>query len=391
MIIQENAFLKNATLIANGHPLHLKSCDAIIEDNRVIQISDFIPDFPEALPLFTGSDENPIYLSPGWRDDFSILSDPGREDKETYGQWVDAAKMGGFHFNTVLPDTLPVPDNGNMVSGLLQKHVDHKNELKIIGALTHNNNGVQLAELRDMMQNGCTVFSHGFRPSVSANVMRTALEYLQGTGAVICVIPFDARLASHGQIHEGNISVFTGMKGIPDLAESIIVHRDAEFALKTGTHVHFTGISCEKSVQIIKNAKVLGAPVSASVFASHLVYTDQDLKTFNTYLKSMPPFRSESDRYALINGILDGTLEGIVSGHNPSTMDDKKVEFTTAAFGMSTLPVTFEHAWNALVKPNYMRPEKLISMFTSGVRALSGNTQSVYKTLDRVSVWQDRK
>lgn len=388
MIIQDTAFLKNATLIAKEHPLHLKSCDAVIIESRLIEISDLISDPPVELPHFTGSNQNPIYLSPGWRDDFSIVSDPGKEDKETFQQWLESARMGGFYFNTILPDTLPVPDNGNMVSGLLQKHADNKTELQIIGALTHNNNGTQLAELRDMMQHGCKVFSHGFRPSVSAKVMRTALEYLQGTGAVVCVIPFDAEIAANGQIHEGSISVYTGMKGIPDLAESTIVHRDAEFALKTGTHVHFTGISCEKSVQIIKNAKQLGAPVSASVFASHLFYTDQDLNSFNTYLKSMTPFRSESDRYALINGIMDGTIDGIVSGHNPSTIDDKKVEFTAAAFGMSTLSLTFELAWNALVKAKYMAPEKLIAMFTTGVSTLSGNTKTDFNHLDRVSVWQ---
>jgi dihydroorotase len=391
MIIQDNAFLKHATLIAEGHPLHLKSCDAVVMDSRLIQIGDQLPEPPKTLPQFTGSAQNPLYISQGWKDGFSLITDPGREDKETFQQWVANARMGGFQYNTILPDTHPVPDNGDMVRGLLNRNTDNNPELQIIGALTHNNQGIRLAELRDMMQQGCKIFSHGFRPSVSASIMRTALEYLQGTGAIVCVIPFDEQLTANGQIHEGNISVHTGMKGIPDLAESIIVHRDAAFALKTGTHVHFTGISAAQSVQMIKNAKALGAPVSASVFASHLYYTDRDLTTFNTHLKSMPPCRSESDRYALIQGILEGTIDGIVSGHNPSTIEEKKVEFTAAAFGMSTLSITFDLAWKALVKANYMTPEKLITLFTKGVSELSGNKQTAIKTLDRVSVWQENK
>jgi dihydroorotase len=391
MIIHGNAFLKNIVLVAEGHPLHLQICDARIRNNTLEALAHQLTPLPEDIEnTIEGSEHEPIYLSAAWRDGFSLITDPGREDKETLTEWLASAQSGGFRYNTILPDTHPVPDNGDMIRGFVTKPIFNAHPVQIIGALTRDNKGTQLAELRDMMQQGCKVFSHGFRPAISAQMMRNALEYLQGTDACILVIPFDGPLTAQGQMHEGSFSVQTGLKGIPTIAETAVIHRDCALALQTGTHVHFTGISSAESVRMIYDAKQKGAPVSASVFATHLFYTDQALLNFNTHLKLIPPLRSESDRYALIQGLLEGVIDGIVSGHSPSTPEEKKVEFPAASFGSATMAETFSLAWRALVHTNKMQPAQLIRFFTQGIPMITGSASQSLALQDTVSVWHDR-
>lgn len=313
------------------------------------------------------------YLSPAWMDLFSVVTDPGYEWKESRNEWARQAAEGGFGSCLIIPETNPAADRGEMVRSLLQFPNPYRIETQVAAAVTSGKSGKQLAELRDASSAGARIFSEGLRPSLSAARMRIALEYLKSFDGCMMVFPLDGEMAESGQIHEGKSSLTTGLNGIPSLAESLLVYRDSELARITGTPVHFCGISCADSVEIIRKAKTTGAPVTASVFASHLMFTESETESFDASWKIMPPLRSEQDRAALRKAVADGTIEGIASGHVPTAPEEKNLEFPYAAFGRRGLTTCFDLAWEALVKTGLMEPAALVSRLVAFPRQLTGS------------------
>lgn len=311
------------------------------------------------------------YLSPAWMDLFSVVTDPGFEWKESREEWARQAARGGFGSCLIIPETTPAADRGEMVRSLLQYPNLYGVETQVAAAVTSGKSGKQLAELRDAWSAGACIFSEGLKPSLSAARMRIALEYLKSFDGSVMVFPLDGGMAENGQIHEGKSALATGLTGIPSLAESLLVYRDSELARITGTPVHFCGISCADSVEIIRKAKATGAPVTASVFATHLVYTETETETFDSSWKIMPPLRSAHDREVLRQAVVEGTLDGIASGHVPCAPEEKNLEFPYAAFGRRGLETCFDLAWESLVTTGLMQPAALVSRFVTFPRQLT--------------------
>lgn len=361
----------------------IQMLDIRIRQGKIIQASPHLTEEDQESVLSTAPGES-WYASPAFMDLFSVITDPGFEWKETHQQWAEQAGAGGFSDALVIPETSPVPDRGEVVRALLSRNSGLKSTMWIAGALTAGKNGKQLAELQDMYTAGVRIFTDGLKPSLPSARKRTGLEYLKGFSGKMMVFPQDAGLSENGQIHEGKSALFTGLHGIPSLAESLMVYRDSELALLTGTHIHFCGISCLESVDILRAAKQKGAPVSASVFTPHLYYTESSTESFESVYKVLPPFRSEEDRLALIDAVAEGIIEGLASGHVPFSVEEKELEFPYASFGMRNLKSSFSIAWNMLVHSGKMSPAGMVQRFVEFPRKFT----DVPVSEDFVTLWK---
>jgi dihydroorotase len=233
-------------------------------------------------------------------------------------------------------------------------------------------------------QTGITVFGDGIKPLSNSDRYMKILQYLQKFNGILFDHAYDPLLAIFGQMHEGEVSTKLGMKGIPNLAEDVAIQRNLEIIRYTGGRVHFQTLSTAKGVELIRNAKKEGLAVSADVSIYQLIFRDEDLMAFDSNLKVKPPFRSNADRIALIEGLKDGTIDAIVSNHQPQDFDSKFAEFDLAAFGMAGLQAFLP----ALVKlSNELGWELLIQKITSGPAGVLGLTSDDWTIFDPNETW----
>jgi len=221
----------------------------------------------------------------------------------------------------------------------------------------------------DLQQAGAVAYSDD-RGSISTELMCRALEYSQSVDGRLMVLPFDRGVNGNGQMNESLVSVSLGMKGIPNLAEDIRVQRDIELLRYCGGRIHFMLISSARSVEYIRKAKREGLNVTCSVAAHQLMFSDDSLKSFDSNLKVLPPFRSKEDRKAIIAGLKDHTIDAIVSDHSPEDVEHKIREFEDANFGISSIESTFCTAFTALEKQ--MSVNEIIEKFTTGPERVLG-------------------
>ena len=357
--------LKSALIHDPTSPLHGKKRDVLLQGNRLISIATEINDSKAT----TVSGKNCI-VSRGWTDLTARCGEPGAEYKEDFRSLVKAARRGGYARIGLLPSTSPVMDNKSAVR-FAKDHSESGIEILPIGALSQKSEGRQLSEMFDMQQAGAIAFSDD-RAAISTELLSRALEYSRNLSGLIMVLPWDRGLNGNGQMHEGPISVSLGMKGIPSVAEEIRIQRDIELLRYCGGRLHFMLISTARSVELIRKAKRDGLNVSCAVAAHQLLFTDEQLTTFDSNFKVIPPFRSKEDRKALIAGLKDGTIDAIVSDHCPEDIEHKVREFEDANFGISSIESTFCAAFTALEK--YMSAEEIIEKFTTGPERVLGLT-----------------
>jgi len=355
--------LKSALIYDPTSEHHGKKRDVLLQGNRVISISTDIQDTRAKTIQAKGR-----LVSRGWTDLTARSGEPGAEYKEDLSSLKEAARRGGFARVAVLPSTHPVVDNKSAIHFLLQ-HSEASLSLLPIGALSQNMEGKQLAEMYDMREAGAIAFNDD-RGNISTELMCRALEYSRNLHSLIMVMPWDRGLNGNGQMHEGPVSVWLGMKGIPNQAEEIRVQRDIELLRYCGGRLHFMLISSARSVELIRKAKRDGLQVTCAVAAHQLLFTEEHLTGFDANYKVIPPFRSKEDRKALIAGLKDGTIDAIVSDHCPEDIEHKVREFEDANFGISSIEASFCTAFTALEK--HMSPEEIIEKFTTGPEQILG-------------------
>ena len=296
-------------------------------------------------------------LIPGIVDMRVFVGEPGYEYKENFRTLSNAALSGGVTSVVSMPNTSPVIDNVSMVDFLKRRGRD-KAKINIYPAasLTKNIEGKQMTEFGLLKRKGIIAFTDGLKTVQNPQVMSRIMNYAGESGALIMQHAEDNILSAGGLINEGEISTRLGLKGIPFLAEKIIVERDLSFLEEYHCRYHISQISSGKTLSTIKRAKEEGKIFSTGVSINNLSLNENDIGDFRTFLKLSPPLRTEQDRLSLINAIDEGLIEVIVSDHKPEDEESKRLTFAQAATGATgietLLPLALELFHNGSLKLN---------------------------------------
>ncbi|MEZ4987941.1 MAG: dihydroorotase, partial [Saprospiraceae bacterium] len=283
---------------------------------------------------------------------------------------AQAAKAGGFVQVGIRPESLPVVHDKSGINYLLTQGKKAGIHLLPLGAVSRDLAGKDIAELWDMSEAGAVAFTDGVHGIQHAGLMVRALLYVKAFDGVVFNQPLDKTIAGSGQMHEGQASTMMGTKGIPSIAEEVMVARDLQLLAYTESRLHFSHIATAGAVEQIRKAKAAGLRVTASVAALNLLLSDEALSDFDSHLKVLPPLRHETDRLALIAGLQDGTIDCISSNHTPLEVELKALEFAYADFGAEMLETAFGCAATAL--RDHLAQEAIIACFTTGPRKILG-------------------
>ena len=336
-----NVILKQAKIIDPSSPFHLQTMDLKIENGTITAIEKEITNSTD----FELVEVPNLHLSQGWMDPSVSFGEPGYEERETIENGLKLASKSGFTAVALQPNSYPVIDNQSQIRFVLDKARNQATTLYPIGALTRGSEGVDLAELFDMKNAGAIAFGDYKKALQNANLQKIALQYVQDFDGLVIAFCQDSSLKGSGIANEGIISTRLGLKGIPALAEELHVARNLFLLEYTGGKLHIPTISTQGSIKLIKEAKAKGLQVSCSVTVHNLVLIDEVLTGFDTRYKVSPPLREEATRKALIESVLDGTIDCITSDHNPLDLEHKKLEFDLAKDGT----IGLESAFGALL------------------------------------------
>ena len=282
-----------------------------------------------------------LVLSPGWFDMRVSLRDPGFEHKEDIVSGCQAAAYGGFTEIACLPNTNPVIQTKDVIAYIKNKCADNLVEVYPIAGISVDNKGLELTEMIDLHHAGAVAYSDGEKPVWHTDVLVRALQYIRLFDGVLINHAEDMQLTQSGCMNEGKMSTMLGMKGMPKIAEELMIARDIKLLEYTESRIHFSHISTAGSVSLIKSAKAKGLHVTCDIAAHQIAFDDTALSTFDTNFKVNPPFRNKEDIRALWKGLADGTIDAIVSDHSPQDEESKKLEFDLAEFGIIGLETAF--------------------------------------------------
>jgi dihydroorotase len=321
--------IKSAKIIDLTSVYHNQVHDVLIKSGR---ISEIAPSITEQDKIKTIKVEG-LHLSPGWMDIGVQTGDPGLEHREDLQTVTAAAAAGGFTAIACQPNTVPVIQTQSDILYVRNQSRESVVDCYPLGAVSHDCKGEEITEMIDMTKAGAIGFTDGKHAIQHPGILLRALQYVKTFYGLIINQPLEATIASNGMLHEGIVSTSLGMKGIPSIAESLMVQRDLQLLEYTDSRLHLANISCAESVELVRQAKAKNLHVTASVPILNLIFDDTALEHFDSNLKVLPPLRSKSDRAALKAGLLDGTIDMISANHVPIEEEGKKLEFPYASFG----------------------------------------------------------
>jgi dihydroorotase len=351
--------LKQGTVVDPSQNLNAKM-DILIEDGFICAVKKSITCKVDVTYDCTGK-----IVAPGFIDMHVHLREPGFEEKETIKTGSKAAVAGGFTSIACMANTNPVADDVAIIKHI--REVSERNKIVNvlpIGACTIGLEGQHITQMGEMQRFGAVAFSDDGKPIANAQVMRKVLEYAGMFKAIVISHSEDMALAGHGSMNEGVLSTKLGLPGIPRAAETTMIARDIELAKNFGA-VHIAHISTKESVDLIRQAKKIGAPITCETAPHYLALTEDAVDGYNTNAKMNPPLRTEADRLALIDGLKDGTIDIIATDHAPHTYDNKNVEFNLAANGIVGLETSIPLVYTKLVKTKLITLDKMVELMST--------------------------
>ncbi len=362
--------IKKTTIADPNSPHNGQTTDILIENGSIKAIGN--NQNADNAEVINATD---TYTSVGFMDMRAHFADPGFEHREDIFSGCKAAAAGGFTGVAVLPSTNPPVHSKSEVEYVANKAKGQLTSVYPIGSITHNREGKEIAEMYDMHTAGAVAFTDGNRAISDSGLMHRAMLYAKGFNGLLCVHAQDAGLSLGGQMNEGEMAVHLGMKGIPNLAEQIMVKRDIELAKYNNAKIHFSHVSTVEAVELIRQAKKDGLKVTADVSIAHLVWDDTALEEYDTNYKLTPPLRTKTDQQALIEGLKDGTIDAICSDHNPQEAESKVVEFEYAESGITGLQTFLPLAlqlkntlgWDKLINAITHQPRKILGIEASSI------------------------
>lgn len=359
-------------LIKNGRVItknkELIGYDILIDNDKIVSVAKSINNSADEIIDATGK-----VVFTGFVDMHTHLREPGLEYKETIESGTRAAASGGYAAVCCMPNTNPVCDNISTVEFILQKGAKAGySRVYPIGSITKGLKGEELSEMARMKNAGIVAVSDDGCPVSNGNVMRNAIEYAKGHDILVISHCEDKDIVCGGVVNEGYNSTYTGLRGINRTAEEVMVAREGALSETLDARVHIAHASTEGSVAIIKFYKERGARLTAETCPHYFSLTDDEILTFDTASKVNPPLREEKDRLAIIKGLQDGSLDVIATDHAPHHIDDKMVEYNSAAFGISGIETAYAVSNTYLVKEGHIDNVKLNNLMSLRPREILG-------------------
>jgi dihydroorotase len=342
--------------------------DLYVAEGKIVDPANYPKDFP-----WTKIDAQGLIILPGLTDMHVHLREPGESRKETIRTATMAAAAGGITTVVAMPNTIPPADHPDTIAWI-RKKVEKEALVKVYptGCLTEDRLGEKLAPFQSLIQAGAIALTDDGSCVQNARIMRRAMEYASVLGVPILDHCEDTALSDGGVMNEGLWSTLLGLPGWPSIAEELIVSRDILLCEKTGAKIHLQHLTTEGSIRLLRDAKKRGLPVSAEVCPHHIALTESALKEYDPRFKMNPPLRTQKDREALIEALVDGTVEVIASDHAPHARFEKEVEFEKAPFGVVGLETLVAVCLKELYYSKKMELVDLFAKLTVGPSRVLG-------------------
>lgn len=311
---------------------------------------------------------------PGLFDLRAHLREPGYEDRETIATGSAAAAAGGYTDVAAMPNTQPCADTPGAIELVRARGAAvGKVRLHPVAALTQAMEGKSMVEYGDLHDAGAIAFSDDLNWVRDSGLMRHAMESVRMLGVPVISHPEDTSLAPNGTMHEGTWSTRLGLYGLPSAAEVSAIARDIELARLTGAHLHIPHVSSRDGVALIRNAKREGLRVTCETTPHHVFFTDADCRDYDTSFKVKPPLRGAADQEALVEALVDGTIDALASDHAPHTATDKERTFAHAPFGVIGLETAFAAAHDRLVERGPLELRRLVELMSTAPARILGS------------------
>jgi dihydroorotase len=342
--------------------------DVLLAGGRVAAVEENIAAGDVAVVDVSG-----LVVAPGFIDMHVHLREPGGEDAETIYSGSLAAAAGGFTSVAAMPNTDPVNDDQSITEFVIRE-ASRRGVVRVypIGCVTKGMAGEELAQIGDLVESGCVAISDDGKPVYSGLIMRRALEYCRIFGIPVIDHCEEPTLALGGVMNEGPVSTALGLRGAPAEAEEIMVDRNVRLAALAGGRVHIAHLSTRGSIEVVRRGKERGVAVTAEVTPHHLLLTDEAVRGYDSNFRMNPPLRSEADRAACVEALVDGTIDCIATDHAPHPREEKNVEFDAAPNGVIGLETAVPVVLDRLVTGGLLSLHRLVEAFTVAPAGILG-------------------